>query len=186
MISLESFLCHRACFQHIRLIVRAEPFFSPYDRLEDNAEDPSKFLSLDLSRFSYTLFFIYFFSLAFIVSDTFHSFAHLSRSFTQCDLLRSLYPTMIYLHVTYTSIYRLDFLSHTRFFLLLHPFIRWRGRGCIFRVRLQSVLFYHHFTESVSSVSTMRVDVLRSEKNLFIPFLSFSITCISRAQYVYR
>lgn len=182
MVSLELFLRHRTCFEHIRLIVRV--IFSRHvigSRITRRI--PS--FSLYLSRFSYILFFSYFFSLTFIFSDVFHSFAHLSQSSTQRDLLRSLYPTMIYLHVTYTSIYRLDFLSHTRFFLLLHPFIRWRGRGCIFRVRLQSVLFYHHFTESDSSVSTMRADVLIWEKFIY-SLTSFSITCISRARYVYR
>jgi len=87
-----------------------------------------------LSGFS--LFFIYFpffshiFS-HFLVCTLSLSLARtLSWSFTLRDLLRSLYLTMIYLHITYTSTSQLfgsPFLTYM--ILLLHP--SRRGRGCL-------------------------------------------------------
>lgn len=117
---------------YIRLIARASsPRYVIGSRI--TAKNRSRFSSSSFfSRaVSYLSFFLFFFSFSLSLShfSTFsHAFisTHLSRSSTLRDLLRSLYLTMIYLHVTYTSICQLvgsPFLARLRFFFLLHSSI---------------------------------------------------------------
>jgi len=115
--------------------------FTLHDGLKDNAKNHhSRFSLWFLTIFIYFPFFLIFFlilsyalSLSLSLSLSLFLSLSLSRtlswSFTLRDLLRSLYLTMIYLHITYTTsqLFGSPFLTYM--ILLLHP--SRRGRGCL-------------------------------------------------------
>jgi len=102
--------------------------FTLHDGLKDNAKNyHSKFSLWFLTIFIYFLFFPHIFSHFLVCTLSLSlSLSHsrtLSWSFTLRDLLRSLYLTMIYLHITYTSTSQLfgsPFLTYM-IFCCIHP-----------------------------------------------------------------
>lgn len=139
-----------------------------------------RFLTL-FSSFTCSLFLsrsLSFSLMPFIHSHIYRDRPHSVIFWDRCIQLWYIYTLLIHLYTgwIFSRIHDSSFSSH--------PFIRWRGRGCIFRVRLQSVLFYHHFTESVSSGSAMRADVCDLRKIYFFPYIFQHYMHLTR--YVYR
>lgn len=54
------------------------------------------------------------------------------------------------------------------FFICIHSFVEGGEGVYIFRVRLQSVLFYHHFAESVSSQRQREICPRRGPRKIYL------------------